>query len=100
MKPAGYIALVSIAAAMDLWLSNALVGPARVVWISVSNLILFAVFVLVLLKLRRDVRTAERGLMGFTREAVSLYSLQGFMVDMNEGNETLAGYVKAELQGE
>src|SRR5690606_32393234 len=41
-----------------------------------------------------------RGLMGFTREAVSLYSLQGTLMDMNEGNEKLSGYAKVELQGE
>ncbi len=98
MRTFGYFALGAAVVALDLWLSSVLAGPARFAWIVASNVVLFAGFGLLMRKLYRDIRTAERGLMRFAREAVSFYSLQGNFMDMNEGNERLTGYSKAQLQ--
>ncbi|WP_309122464.1 ATP-binding protein [Paenibacillus sp.] len=99
MRTVAYVGVASVALAIDWWLSSVLIGPARYVWIGGSNAVLFVIFGLAMRKLYRDIRTAERGLMRFTREAVSLYSLQGQSMDMNEQSERLTGYSKGELQG-
>jgi len=99
MRVAAYVVMGAVVAAIDLWLSRALAGAARIGWIAGLDAVLFATFGLQMRKLYRDIRTAERGLMRFTREAVSLFSLQGNHMDMNEGNEKLTGYTKSELQG-
>jgi PAS domain S-box-containing protein len=99
MRTVGYFVLGAAVVALDVWLSGVLTGSARFAWIAGSNAVLFAGFGLLTRKLYRDIRTAERGLMRFAREAVSFYSLQGNFMDMNEGNERLTGYAKGELQG-
>jgi len=99
MRTVGYVVMGAAVVALDVWLSSALAGPTRFAWIAASNAVLLAGFGLFMRKLYRDIRTAELGLMRFAREAVSFYSLQGNFMDMNEGNERLTGYAKADLQG-
>ncbi|HZG58579.1 ATP-binding protein [Paenibacillus sp.] len=101
MKPAGIAFAIAavVAIAIDGWMSEALTGHPLQVWIWASNAAIFLALGLQIRKLRRDKRSAERGMMRFTREAVSLYSLQGLQTDMNEAQERLTGYARHEAHG-
>jgi PAS domain S-box-containing protein len=85
--------------ALDHWMSSILSGVLFHTWVWSFNGVIFLLLGLQIRRLYRDKESAERGLMRFTREAVSLYDLQGRYLEMNEASEQLTGFFKADRAG-
>ncbi|HZG83332.1 ATP-binding protein [Paenibacillus sp.] len=86
-------------AAADAWISGAMSGALRTVWIAASNVLIFGILGWRIHRLDVGKRSAERGLLRVSREAVALYTLRGACQDMNELMERMLGTTAKDARG-
>jgi len=86
-------------AAVDVWMCAALSGALRSAWIVASNVVIFGILGWRVHRLEVGKRSAERGLLRVSREAVALYSTKGVCQDMNELMERMLGTSVKDARG-